>query len=572
MPRLIRNAGVVVLGSCLGACALTAVQQTNAATGAEGAPVQMPASARPSFSPQVFYQLLVAEVAVQRGEYALAAKQYKSAANETRDPKIIERAMRLAAFVQAKPDMKELARLWSKVAPGAVEPHQVLAVLLMEQGDVAGAAAQLEQLYKVKPDFDPMQVAVILARMPDKKTAAGVMASFMKTRQQNPDALFAQAHFASRIGEPDQAASALDRALKLRPNWGAALVMQTQLLLREGETERALEVLSAALKRGVSDEAVVRYSYGRQLVDAGRYQEALEQFELLQRSDPDNSELLYIMGVTSAQLKKYDDAERYFTRLVELGERPNEVAFQMGQLMDIQRRNQEALEWYGRVKEGALMMPAQMRMAAVLANLQRYDEALTLLEAVDADNLNDRLSVTLMRGDVLFRAKRYDEATAMYEEALASFPEDARLLYAYSLVAERKGRLDLAESALRSVLMREPENVQALNALGYTLADRTDRYQEALGYIEAALKLHAEDPAILDSMGWVQYKLGNNDKALSFLRKALDKMYDPEIAAHLGEVLWKTGARDEALKLWRDALEKAPGHETVLETLKRHGQ
>lgn len=568
---MMRSAGMVLVVSCLGACALSATHGTQAGV----KPAQATAGERavsPGFSPQTLYQLLLAEVAVQRGEYALASRQYKAAANETRDPRVIERAMRLAGFVQAKDDMRQLAGLWSREVPGAAEPHQVLTMLLLEQGDIDGAAVQLEQIYKIKPDFDYMQVSVMLARVPDKQVSSGVMTRFMKTRQNNPEALFAQAHFASRVGEFDQAQSILGRVMTLKPRWGQPLVLRSHLLQREGKQEEAQRLLASALAQGVDDDAMVRLAYGRLLSDAKQYEAAMAEFARLEQREPENTELLYVMGVTSAQLERYADAERYFKRVLAQGQRTNEVSFQLGQLMDLQRRDEEALVWYGRVAEGGLVVPAQMRMAAVLGNLKRVDEALTLLEAVEVDNMNDRLSVSLLRGELLLRAKRYQEALATYEEALGAAPEEERLLYAYSMAAERLGRIDLAEKALRSVLSREPNNATVLNALGYTLADRTDRYAEAHGFIEAALALRPDDAAVLDSMGWVLYKQGRFVEAIGYLRKAIAQGYDAEIAAHLGEVLWRSGSLDEAKAVWGEALNKAPGHEVVVETMKRFGQ
>lgn len=568
---MMRSAGMVLLVSGLGACALSATHDSQAGKSAKAA-VASEKPMSPNFSPQALYQLLLGEVAVQRGEYALASRQYKAAAKETRDPRVIERAMRLAAFVQSKDDMKQLAGMWSREVPGATEPHQVMTMLLLEQGDIAGATAQLEQIYKIKPDFDYMQVAVMLARVPNKQVSSGVMTQFMKSRQAKSEALFAQAHFASRLGEFDQASEILARVMTMRPNWGQALVLRSHLLQREGKPEEAQQMLSTALKRGVDNDTMVRLAHGRLLVDLKQYDAAMTEFSLLEQRDPEDVELLYVMGVTSAQLERYDDAERYFKRVLAQGQRASEISFQLGQLMDVQRRDEEALSWYGKVTEGGLVAPAQMRMAGVLGNLKRYDDALTLLDAVDVENMSDRLGVTLMRGELQLRAKRYDDAMATYEEALSNSPEDSRLLYSYSLAAERKGRIDLAEKALRDVLSREPDNAMALNALGYTLADRTDRYAEAYGYIEAALALRPDDAAVLDSMGWVLYKQGRLAEAISYLRKAMEQGYDAEIAAHLGEVLWRNGAEDEAKSIWREALEKAPGHEAVVETMKRFGQ
>lgn len=561
----------MLLVSSLGACALTVSPILAAKDVATSDGKQQPQPG-PGFTPQVLYKLLVAELAAQRGDFDLGVRQYKEAAYETRDPKVIERALRFAAFMQSKSDISELARLWSSVAPQASEPHQALAMLLLERGDVNGAAEQLEKVFSVEPKFGYMPLVGLLSRAPDKQVAMECMAQFMKSRQKDPDALFAQAHLATRLGELTLAETTLERALQLRPEWGDALVLQAHILQRTGKTAMAVERLQSALAGPLAGDFDLRLAYGRLLVDAQQFPQALAQFELLEKKNPKHPDVLYALGITSAQLDKFTEAERYFKRLLEMGEREAEASFQLGQVMEAQKREEDAIQWYGAVKDGSLMTSAQIRIVALLTNQRKYDQALAQLEAIEVDNLNDRLSVVLLHGEVMFRAKRYQEALAIYDEALGNFQDDVRLLYAHSLAAEKLDKLDLAEKDLRAILAKDPENAMALNALGYTLADRTQRYAEAKDLLQRALTIKPDEPAILDSMGWLQFRMGNLQAAVDHLQKALEKLNDPEISAHLGEVLWIKGERDRATKVWREGLKLDPFHEVLLNTMKRFGQ
>ena len=229
------------------------------------------------------------------------------------------------------------------------------------------------------------------------------------------------------------------------------------------------------------------------------------------------------------------------------------------------------MDWYDQVASGEFYLNARLRTSALMAKQGLVDEALNKLRSIRTSSQQDAMQLYLMEGDIYLEAGDPQKSYDIYEKALKDTPENTSLLYAHAIAAEKLNRLEIAERNLREVLRIDPNNVQALNALGYTLADRTNRYSEALGYIQRALTLAPKDAAILDSMGWVHYRLGNHKEAITYLRQALELTQDSEVAAHLGEVLWTVGNKDEATTVLKDALKAWPGNKTIIAVMRRLG-
>jgi len=238
---------------------------------------------------------------------------------------------------------------------------------------------------------------------------------------------------------------------------------------------------------------------------------------------------------------------------------------------ELEEDYKEAIIRYASVRRGELYFNAQIRVVALLSQQQQFQQARDHLKSIRPMNDQQQIQLYLLEGDVLREANRYDDAKQFYSSILDSHPEETSIRYARALIAEKLGELDLLESDLRTILQSEPENAQVLNALGYTLADRTERYEEALQYIQKALELQPNDAAVIDSMGWVKYRLGDYEAAVAHLRKANELAKDPEIAAHLGEVLWMMGKKNDALKVWEESLKENPDHDVLLKTMKRFG-
>lgn len=571
-----------------------ALLTTALATGCALPHKQPPAEAQaapPPTSPgaDAMYDLLVAEIAGQRGDYAVAFDHYLRAARSTRDRFAAERAMQIAVFMRDKEKSLTAARLWADIDPGSLDARQGLVVFLLRNGqseealphlDALLAAARAAPAPKPAPPANDlsldlgasaqgyMQIAALLGTEQDKQAALSLMQRFVARHENDADAHFAYANLALSAGDLATAQAATDAALQRKPLWPSALVLRARILQAQGNASAAITALGAAVKQSPKD-LPLRLAYARMLVDSNRMKEARAQFRVMAQQARDNVEVLLALGLVSMQIKQQDDAERYLNQALKLGKRGTEAHYYLGQIAEIKKRPRAAIEHYKKVAEGDAWLDAQLRIARLTAKESGLAAGRAYLHAIQLQNPLQQVQIIMAEGDLLREQKLYTEALELYNAALTEQPNDSNLLYSRAMLAEKMDRLDLLEQDLRTVIEREPENTTALNALGYTLADRTTRYQEALGYIERALQLRPQEPSIIDSMGWVLYRLGRHQEALRYLKAALDLADDPEIAAHLGEVMWVTGDQKGALKIWEQGLKVNAENEVLLNTMKR---
>ena len=279
------------------------------------------------------------------------------------------------------------------------------------------------------------------------------------------------------------------------------------------------------------------------------------------------------MAQIAYQAKQPREAEKYLLRYVQLPtgvQRDDGPAYLfLAQLAEDEKRLPQAIEWLGRIDSGEQFLPALVRRAVLLGRLDRLDDARALLRQASVSTNRDRVQLTIAEAQILRDANRAQDAFDVLDRALEKLPNNPELLYEHALTAERLGRIDLMETGLRKLIELRPDHAHAHNALGYSLADRNLRLPEALALIEKALSLAPDDAHILDSMGWVQFRMGNLERALEYLHKAYKLRPEVEIAAHLGEVLWAAGRTEEARQLWRDARGREPNNETLNGTLSR---
>ena len=412
-----------------------------------------------------------------------------------------------------------------------------------------------------------------LTREPNHALALSVMEKLVEKRANDPDALFAYAHLAMRHADFDAALSTLDKVLKAKSDWSKAIILRARILAMQGSRDQALNYLAEELKKdSLAKNMEIGVTYARMLTEARKLDEALTQFVHLAEIAPSNEELHYFAGVLALQLKKSSVARKHLQKVVKLDrDRAFEAYYYLGQVAELDENTKQAIEYYSSVRRGELYFNAQIRIVALMAEDKKFQQARDQLKTIRVDNDQQQVQLYLLEGDVLREADRFQDAKQFYTSILDTRPNETTIRYARALVAEKLGELDLLESDLRTILKTEPENAQVLNALGYTLADRTQRYDEALQYIQKAMEIEPNDAAVIDSMGWVKYRLGDYDSAITHLRKANELARDPEIAAHLGEVLWVSGKKNDALKIWEESLKEHPDHEALLKVMKRFG-
>jgi len=552
--------------------------QTTVETGEAAAPAAAePTEAEPAqsdLSAELLDRLLTAEIAGQRGHIHIAVKEYLAAAKESQDPVIAERATRIAVYARDDAAAREAAELWAKLKPHSMEAHEVAAAMYVREGKIAQAHAQLEQVIANSKHGDHntfMLITSLLSKEKDKKVAMQVMQQLVASRQGNPEALYAYAELALLVGDLDKAQEAAEHVRRLRPDWADSHILLSNILYRKGQKSQAMASLKAAVEQ-YPDNTVLRDFYARRLVDIKQYQAARDQFQALLERAPDNHEAEYALGLLSIQLKDLDAAEEHFKHLIKVNNRVDEASYYLGQVAEKNGKQAAAIQWYSKVTGGRYQFDAQLHIALIEARMGKVEQARERLHELQPESAELEQRLYLTEGEILNQAKRYQEAFDLYNQALAKMPDNIALMYARALSAEKIDRTDIALSDLKKIVQADPDNVQALNAYGYTLVDRTDRVKEGYGYIQRAYNKQPGDPAILDSMGWANYRLGNYAKAIKYLRKAMESLKDPEIAAHLGEVLWVSGDHEQARTVWEAARRETPSHKMLLEVIKRFTQ
>jgi len=525
-----------------------------------------------ALSEEILYKTLVAEFAGQRDRLDIAVENYLDLARMTRDPKYVERATRIAIYARNTEAASETAALWVELDPLNPDAHQVLAVMSLRKGEIEKSLEHLETILENshgKIDQKLWMIANMLGREKDRDIVMQVMEKLLLNHQGDPEAMYAFAHVAARIGELDRAVELLQATLELAPENDNAAMSYISILQKQGRINEALEWMEKVLPTRESNDFNLRSAYARLLTDAKRFDDSRRQFEILSVQAPNNSDVLFALGLLYLQSSRLDEAKTYFKRLVAQDIRSNDANYYLGRIDEEHKNFEEAGVWYQSVQNGENYFDAQVRYGLILAKLGNMDAARAHLNKIPARGEEQATLLVQAEGELLTDAKLYDEALAVYDVAIEGKAYKGVLLYARAMLAEKMQRIDLMEEDLRRILVKEPDHVQALNALGYTLADETDRYQEAFDLIQRAMDLSPGDFYILDSMGWVLYRLGRHEEAIKLLEKAMSLRQDPEIAAHLGEVLWVTGDKEAAKEVWETALQATPEDSRLLDVIKR---
>jgi len=524
-------------------------------------------------SEELLFKLMLAEVAMQRGQPHIAVQTYLEVARETRDPRVAQRATEVAWNARFTSAALEAAGIWLQADPGSAQARQIIAALLVNQAQLAEAQPHLEKWLaadreNVGASF--LQLSSLLGRHKDKMAVFKLMQALAQPYPRVPEARLSVAQAAWNAGESQAALDEARVALKLKPDWEMAALFIAQSLQRQsGSDEEATRFLGEYLESHpkASD---VRLNYARLLANAKNYAEARKQFELLVNEAPSNADIAMAVALLAIQANDFDAAETHLKRVLELNYKDPDVArYYLGQLNEERKRFDEALKWYDSVAEGDQYVNAQARYAGILAKQGKLPEARKHLQQATARDNVQRVQLTQAEAQLLRDANAYQEAFELLGQALDKMPNTPDLLYDHAMAAEKVNRLDVLEGNLKALIKLRPDHAHAYNALGYTLADRNQRIEEAHGLIQTALKLSPEDPFIMDSMGWVLYRMGRGKEGLDYLNKAFKMRPDAEIAAHLGEVLWALGQQDQAKKIWGGALKDHPDSELLQNTLKR---
>lgn len=523
-----------------------------------------------SANAEFVYKYLLGEVALQRGESTLASQLFLDLAKQTRDARLAERAVRAAVFANQPGIALQASTLWAELDPSSQEAQQASSQLLIASGNIKDAKPYMQKLLaqEDKRANGFLYLNALLANQKDKTEVLNAISELAAPYPKLPEAHFSVAQAALIANKPDVANKELETASKLRPGWEPAAQMQGQILLKESPG-KAINYFQAYLKQYPKANDV-RLSYAKLLVNQKRFSEAKPEFVTLVESSKGNPEISAVVGLLSLESSDYSMADKYFQQSISSGFKdPEQLYGYLGRSAERQKDDTKALSWYDKIQPGDHYLDGRLSAASVIARTKNVDTAIKMLDEVDDLTPEQQILVIQNEASMLSQAKRNQESFDLLDKAANTWSNSAEIAYDHAMAAERVGKYDIMETQLRKLIKAKPDFAAAYNALGYSFADRNVKLDEAKVLLETAVKLAPDDHYMLDSLGWVHYRLGNLDKAAEFLQKAYAVQADPEIAAHLGEVLWKQGKLEEAKKLWASALKEFPENDVLLATAKK---
>ena len=545
---------------------------------AAGDPATKPSGKRPithaaseDLLARTVFQALLGEFALRRGDAKLSSDAWADLAQRTRDPKVLARATEVASLARQYDRALELTKLWLEAEPDSVKAKQAQSSLLIQSNRIDDLAPQMSALLaqdKSNVGNNLLHLNRILGKISDKKAVQSLVDRVATPYDNLPEAHFAMAQAAANAGDNLRALNEAEKALQLRPDWEIAAIARAQLQARQS-AQTAIDSLTNFVDSNPAARDA-RLALARLLISEKRYDDARGHFDRLLKENPDNPDVIYPVAMLALQ---HGDTTTGRTQLEHLLETDfpdkSTIHFFLGQLDQEQKKPQDALEHYRQVTTGEQYIPARSRTAQILIQQGKIDDAREVLHDTHSNSNADRTQLILTESQLLREANRQEDAYIILEAALSAHPDNPELLYETALTAERIGKPEQLDKHLKHLLELKPEHAHALNALGYSWAERNTRLPEAHDLIAKALKLSPEDPFIMDSMGWVLFRQGKLPEALQTLEKAYKLRADPEIAAHLGEVLWTVNRKDDARSLLNDAAKANPDNEVLNLVIKK---
>lgn len=546
-----------------------------------------PPAANSDMDAPLFYQLLVGELELRTGQAGVAYQVLLDAARRTQDEELFKRVVNIALQARAGDQALRAARDWADAIPTSIPARQMtvqLLALLNRPGDVT---EPLRELLRITPSGQRSSVLASLPRLFQRSADAKrvyaalepVLADAAKSIETRPTALVVQARLAMAAGDNATALALTRELVQSAPDLDDAMQLALDLMPSQPEAET---LITARLKTNAGNSAL-RLAYGRALSRANRPADAAREFRGVTQAAPDMAPAWFALGAMELDLKQPAAAEaalnEYLKRLPAeppagadastLVEARQQAWLMLAQAAEQRGDLKAADAWLLKVDSPQRSSEAQYRRAALLAKQGKLKQARELLAVKPGDSDEVARPKLLAEAQLLREAQQWKPAYEVLAAANKRFADDADLIYEQSMMAEKLGALDEMEALLRKVIALKPDYHNAYNALGYSLADRKVRIDEARTLIVKALSYAPNEAFIIDSMGWVEYRSGNLPEALRLLRQAYASRQDTEIAAHLGEVLWVSGQQDEARKVWAEGLQREPGNEALKETLTR---
>ncbi|HEY6095243.1 MAG TPA: tetratricopeptide repeat protein [Gallionellaceae bacterium] len=566
-----KKLSLLLLSLLLAACASNSPPQAGAANDAADTDDGAQVLPRMELTDQMLYQFLLADIAAQRGQADLAAQLYLELARTTRDPRVARRAAQLAYETHQPRRALQAFKLWQEIEPKSQLAKQMLSTLLLGGGRLDEAQPQIAGMLEQDPVNAGrmlMQLYPLFARYSDHAASDRSVRELAQPYLRQAETQWVLAQSAEAAGDHASALNAAHQARSLRPEWDMAVLLEAQLQQREAP-QQTLATLQQYLDT-YPDASEVRLFYARALLEQKRYGDARAEFQRLQQQNPGNPELAFATALLSLQMGELERAEQELKQSLQAGKKDSStVYYYLGQLNEAKKDDAAALAQYRQVSEGEYLYPSRLRTAYVLNKQGNLKEAREVLHQTAAHNNQQRAQLILVEAQMLRDAKQYGNAAGVLAQGLEKLPNDTDLLYEAAMVADKQNKHEQFETLIRKLIKVDPNHAHGYNALGYSFLERNVRVQEGMQLVEKAYQLAPDDAAIIDSMGWGYYRLGDLPKSVEFLQRAYAAFPDPEVAAHLGEVLWQSGKHDEAAKVWQDSLKANPGHPALQAVMKR---
>lgn len=524
------------------------------------------------FDPETMYALLTAEIAAQRGRYDITLLNYVQQAGKTKDIAVTKRAFRIAQYLKASNAQLQLSKVLAEIEPNDIEANQLAAFHHARNKKYEEAMVYMEKIIELDGDADLDRLAAHSKTLTqeEQQTLLNLYTSLYQRHPDNKEVIYSLAVIQKNTGHTDEAVATLAPLLAKEPEFQPAILLQAGLLYDQQKLPEAIQYLEEQTDN-FPENRKMGTLYGRLLIDDKQLDEAQSVFKELMERFPEVAGLRLSYALVSLENKDEDEAIEQFNLLLDSQQHTNESHFYLGRIADKEKQTEKAIQHYLSVESGTHFYSSISRASFLMAQEGLLNEALMGLEKLRGAAPDQAENFWLIEVNLLLDIQEDDLALGSINIALMDFPNNSKLLYSRSMLLDKAGRLDEMEEDLRTILKTEPNNAVALNALGYTLADKTSRLMEAFDLISKAHELNPNNPAILDSMGWVYYRMGNFEKSIEYLNSAYLQFPDPEVAAHLGEVLWQSGDKDGARTIWQESLKKESTNTIVQDTMKRLG-
>ena len=516
-----------------------------------------------AISPEVLYLLMTAEIAGQRKQYGVSLDGYLQAAKHVDDPKIAERAAKIGLFLKDTKKTDEAVALWLKKDEKNLTARKIAVLSALRGSDKEKAVKHLNKILEDDPagfEDNLMEMIKILEKDGNSEFIFKVLEDVAVQHPEQSVVFFVQALLAGQLNKQDVAIKKVNTALSLQPDWDKALVLRAQFAAQSGNLALARKDLEKVLEKTPDNEQVQRM-LAQVLVKEEDFDGALKVYQNILDANPEDGDSQFSSALIYLQQEKNDEAISLLEGLVNKPGWDAPASFYLGKVEFKNKNYDRALVWFDKVTQGPFEYEASMAAVTVLLGQKNYTEAEKRIEKMTVDFPKQKLNILLLKSEIYSSQKEYQKAFDELTTGLDEFPDHRDLLYTRALIAERLGKLDIVERDLLKVIKQQPGDANALNALGYTLADRTARYEEAEKYLRQAIKLKPDEAVIIDSFGWLYFKQGKYVEALSYLRSAYAMQPESEIAAHIVEVLWAMGKKDEAKDMFDQAYKKAPDDE-----------